>query len=330
MEKTLRGALGIETVRDLFDRRAEVFYLFKPATAHFLMRACIGYSESGESMSVEGANSEHDADSNEMVHRKGISHERTFTPMSDWVGLCCKLEGITHSLVQELKERNLRPKTITLKVKLANFDIVTKTASREVAFFQHGNIRQSSRDLMDVVHKLLKDAKKSYLSNHTGDSFAVRLLGVRCSNFQVAKDNQVSLDRNCGKTSPVAKMGEERVLSPLRCNNHLGIVNPYKTSPKRGDDGARCTSDGKPTSSSSPLHGSSASNNESGSTNVFECPICAVSFTDKQDNTAINAHVDACLNASTVKRLAKEETLVAKLKEEKSKKKRRLADFFNS
>ncbi|KAL7519717.1 hypothetical protein ACHAWX_004474 [Stephanocyclus meneghinianus] len=329
MEKTLRGALGIETVRDLYQRRAEVFYLFQPTTAQFLMRACIGYSENGES--GEGAHSENDADSNEVAQRKGISHERTFSPMSDWVGLCCKLEDITHALVQDLKERNLRPKTITLKVKLANFDIVTKTASREVAFFQYGNIRQSSHDLMDTVHKLLKDAKKSYLAHHAVDAFAVRLLGVRCSNFQVAKDNQVSLDRYRGMTSPVPKMGEEQAASPMRCNNNpVVVVNPYKTSPKRGDYGAQSNVDRNRTSNKSPLRNSSSSNIDVESANVFECPVCAVSFTNKQDNSAINAHVDACLNASTVKQLAKEETLFAKSMEEKSRKKRRLADFFNS
>jgi hypothetical protein len=218
-----------------------------------------------------------------------------------------------------------------LKVKLANFDIVTKSASRDVAFFQHGNIRQSSHDVMDTVHKLLKDAKKSYLAHHTGDSFAIRLLGVRCSNFRVAKDNQVSLDRYRGMNSPVATMGDEQVSSPVRCdNNHVVVVNPYKTSPKRGDYGAQCNVDTSRTSSKSPLHNSSASNIESEPANIFECPICAVSFTNKQDNRAIYALVDACLNASTVKQLAKEETIFAKSKEEKLKKKRRLADFFNS
>ncbi|KAL3797709.1 hypothetical protein HJC23_000254 [Cyclotella cryptica] len=340
MEKTLRGVLNIETVRDLYDRRAEVYYLFKPATAQFLMKACIGYSENGASLLSSSSGGEGAAKTleketdhhHERIHRKGISHERTFPAMSDWVGLCCKLEGITHSLIQDLKkERNLRPKTITLKVKLANFDIVTKTASREVAFFQQGNdSRQSSQDLLDTVHKLLKEAKKSYLTHHSGDSFSVRLLGVRCSNFQVAKDNQVSLDRYRGMMSPATTMGEGDALSPLRCNNSRSVINPYKNSPKRGDYGTRCNTDRNRTVSTSPVKDSSASTIDSISTNFFECPICAVPFTNKQDNAAINAHVDACLNASTVKKLAKEETMFAKSKEEKVKKKRRLADFFNS
>ena len=47
------------------------------------------------------------------------------------------------------------------------------------------------------------------------------------------------------------------------------------------------------------------------------------------DDSAINAHIDSCLNASNVPQLAKEETTFADLKDDKSKK-RSLADYFNS
>lgn len=48
------------------------------------------------------------------------------------------------------------------------------------------------------------------------------------------------------------------------------------------------------------------------------------------DDSAINAHVDSCPNASTVNQLAKEEKTFADLKDEKSKKERSFADYFNS
>jgi transcription elongation factor Elf1 len=74
--------------------------------------------------------------------------------------------------------------------------------------------------------------------------------------------------------------------------------------------------------------------NSSGSTEteVLICPICGTSIQSisSNDNNAINAHIDACLNAKTVKQLAQEETLYADLKGGKPKKKRSLADFFNT
>ncbi len=62
----------------------------------------------------------------EAFQRKGISHERTFAPISSWSDLCNKLETIMLSLVQDLRDRNLMPQTDTLnlKVKLASFDIL--------------------------------------------------------------------------------------------------------------------------------------------------------------------------------------------------------------
>ncbi|KAL7528374.1 hypothetical protein ACHAXR_002412 [Thalassiosira sp. AJA248-18] len=201
MEKSLRGACGIETVKDLYDKRAEVYLLFKPATFQFLMRASIGYAEGKHRES----NEDDGDDTEEALNRKGISHERTFSPTNSWSDMCNRLEGITLSLVQDMREKSLRPKTITLKVKLANFDILTRATTRDVALFQNcSNHRQSSQDLVDIIINLLKEAKREFENGggaankakkmavstaKTGSPlFSVRLLGVRCSNFQLGKD----------------------------------------------------------------------------------------------------------------------------------------------
>lgn len=319
MEKTLLGSLGIETVHDLYEKRAEVYHLFQPATAQFLMRVSIGYSDSGAS---DETNEDDDSED-----RKGISHERTFSPVSDWTDLCTRVESITRSLIRELKEKNLRPRTMTLKVKLANFNVLSKTASREVAFFQPGNMQQSSPDLVNTVLKLLKEAKTSYMSSHNNDSFSVRLLGVRCSNFQTAKDNQMSLDRYCHKSmspSPAVQSLDNRILCTAS-NNSPVIVNPYKTSPKRSKGSTSPTYN---TALKSTLPNGS-DDITADSAKIVQCPICGLSL-QNSDDSAINTHIDSCLNASTVKQLAKEETMFADAKDEKSKKKRSLADYFNS
>ena len=314
MEKTLRGALGIETVQDLYNKRAQVFHLFKPATAQFLMRASIGYSES--TMNTN------DDDEEESVNRKGISHERTFSPISDWPELCAKAKTITQSLVQDLKERRLRPKTITVKVKLTNFDLISKTASREIAFFQPENMQQSSTNVLNMVLKLLKDLRSSHLTD-SGNSFAVRLLGVRCSNFQVAKDTQISLDRYCADMHPnaPAKKHPNEMINPGSSNVPCALINPYKYTSST------------PIKRNSISHTNSLSNNariiKSDDEKDVSCPICG-QLLGGNDNNAINVHIDSCLNAPTVKQLAKEETKLAELTyDKKPKKKTRLADFFN-
>jgi len=210
--------------------------------------------------------------------RKGISHERTFTPTSSWSEMCTKLEAITYSLVKDLTERDLKPKTISLNIKLANFEVLSKAMTRAVAFFSHGYNSRESRDLVDVVVKLLKEAKRTYQEKATkksekilsikpggvdgggkqnsfkdennkggGETFCVRLLGVRCSNFQFEKDNQSLLHRFCkadkDNTTLTNSKSEEPTLQPdgvtskPELNNSISNsrnntplrVNPYRS-----------------------------------------------------------------------------------------------------
>lgn len=292
MEKTLFGACGIETVKDLFDARADVQFLFKEATANFLLRASIGYSDPNKHR--EDADDE--SGGGDALQRKGISHERTFTPTSSWPELCNKLCNITQSLVEDLRQRNLMPKTITLKVKLASFDIITRAVTRNVAlsFDQNSTQSASAQDLVDITVTLLKEAKAK-----TGKSgFSVRLLGVRCSNFQLEKETQFSMDRYCQKTTAPLPTG-----------------NPY-ASPKRNTK----VDSTKPLAS---IQKEAAS--ETPPSNHVYCPMCNKSFLADQ-NDAINQHIDACLNASTVRELCREENVCAD--ERAKKKKKRINDFF--
>lgn len=373
MEKTLRAVFGIETVRDLYEKRAEVYFSFKKASATFLMRACIGYAEGmhhggGSTTNEEGGGTEQEA-----LHRKGISHERTFSPTSSWSDMCTRLEGITLSLVHDLRERKLKPKTITLKVKLANFDILSRATTRAVALFQNCNDRQSARDLVNIVVNLLKEAKRDYeyggggkkgkiasssasVPNSGPSPFSLRLLGVRCSNFQLERDNQSSLDQY--RTRTVGQLDDDADILPddlkeTRDNDRLAVKNPYSPrvknpyciSPKAMARSENALVDQTKISDTSskralytshgPKHGIGTMPPETSgvkkimSSRQIQCPICQKHFQSNQhDNAEINAHIDACLNAMTVKHLAKEETRCADARTRK--KKRRLADFFTS
>ena len=310
MEKTLYGVCGIEKVKDLFDKRAEIQYLFKPATANFLLRASIGYSDCNKHRedSVEEAD-------DEAIHRKGISHERTFAPISSWSDLCNRLEMITLSLVQDLRERNLMPKTVTLKVKLATFDILTRAVTRNTAFVfdQNSTLSSSPQDLVDIAVNLLKEAKRDRYKMNKG-RFTVRLLGVRCSNFQLHKETQFSLDKFRQKASQPPP-----------------ILNPY-ASPKREVVAAN-SNEVVAANSTNCLAKISHPKEEAKDApprnlGKTSCPMCNRIFPSDQ-NHALNAHIDSCLNASTVRELCKEETVSAD-ERAKKKQKRTLNDFFTA
>jgi hypothetical protein len=331
MEKMLRGVSNIETVKDLYDRRAEIYFLFKPASANFLMRASIGFSE--ESERLESAEEEN-GDMEETLHRKGISHERTFSPTSSWSNLCTNLEKITLCLIRDLRERNLRPKTITLKVKLDNFDMLTRATTRDIALFQNCNHSQSCQGLVDIVINLLKEAKREHehggaanktkiatAAPKTGSPFSVRLLGVRCSNFQPHEDTQQSLHRYG------AARNQDCAAKPraLRDNKNSPVKNPY-LSPKSTKIRRDNVETKRPLDELiyTTKQGQAASTDKQ-----LQCPLCRVGFPNNEDgNALLNAHIDECLNATTVKQLANEETACADGR--KKCKKCRLTDFFGS
>ena len=297
MEKTLYGVCGIETVKDLYDNRAEIQFLFKPKSANFLLRASIGYSDCNKHR--EGPAEEED---DETLHRKGISHERTFAPISNWSDFCNKLEGITLSLVQDLRARSLMPKTVTLKVKLSSFEILTRAVTRNVAFVFDQNSAQSSspQDLVNVAVNLLKEAKRDREKMNKGERFTVRLLGVRCSNFQLHKETQFSLDRYRQKTCQSPPINNPYA-SPKR-----EVVAAYTKTPPKGE----------------------AKNASTSNVGQISCPMCDRTFPSDQ-NHALNTHIDSCLNAVTVRELCKEETVSAD-ERGKKKQKRTLNDFFTT
>ena len=165
-EKIL-NAFGIKTVQQLHDERAVIRLLFKPASAGFLLRASIGWSNSDPS-EVE----------KEPSVQKGISRERTFQPGKSWDEEKSKLEEITQSLAEDMKKKDIRAHTITLKVKLHTFDVLSRSKS-----MIKGVYLQSANIMAPIAAQMLADLRMQ----HKG-TFSVRLLGVRCSNFQGEND----------------------------------------------------------------------------------------------------------------------------------------------
>ena len=341
MEKTLRGVLNIETVFDLYNKRADIYFLYKPASANFLLRASIGYSDDHHNSTTDNDDDNNDKNTtNEAMNRKGMSHERTFSPTSCWSTLCTNLEKIATCLANDLREKNLRPKTITLKVKLDTFDILTRAMTRDVALFQTCNQFESCQTLVDIAIGLLKEAKREHeqcgpatkkpksansVSQKTLKPFSIRLLGVRCSNFQLHDDMQQSLhrygtatwvERDCVvQTRPTAPTHDtDSTTRPVMRNPYL---SPLSNS--RQDNDSKLKQYERINT-----HGIVEINNEQ-----VNCPMCQVSFPNNDNgNTSLNAHIDECLNLATVKQLVNEEIMCAN--EKVKNKKRRLTDFFAS
>ena len=219
-EKTL-AAFGISTVRDLYDQRGLVNALFRSKTSRFLLRASVGCDSSSsndpgdddDDLCGEG---NEDPSSGSHLSQKGISRERTFGAEGSWTELNIRLEDISRKLSQDMVRKNVWARTVTVKVKLHTFDVLSKARS-----MQRGVFIQAPEELATVATELLKEVRSDYKKkNEPNESkrkhvagcdhpqnrnevpnindstkiykpFTCRLLGIRCSNL-IQGDSQTN------------------------------------------------------------------------------------------------------------------------------------------
>lgn len=300
IEKMLH-ALGVITVEDLYQQRAAVHICFKPATAKFLLRAAVGCSSAGEAKD-DGAD-------DEGVGRKGISRERTFASGRSWSEITDMLEKIARKLAEDMRFKNLWARTITLKVKLHTFDVMSRSRT-----LLRGDCAQHPDELVLISSELLKEVKQQF----KGATFSVRLLGIRCSNFQGEQERSDTCQMNIKQyflNGNGAKGSNSRSMIPLVCEGkQQDIVFPLRTLTRGNTNG--CRKGPHDVLLTNGIQDVPMSND------TVHCPMCGKSF-DANNNAGLNMHVDDCLNRSAVQAAAREETLLAQ-----PRKKQRLTDFF--
>jgi hypothetical protein len=172
---------------------------------------------------------------------------------------------------------------------------------------------QEPDDMVKLATELVLELKK----HHKGETFSVRLLGVRCSNFQREDEraddaNQMNMDQFLcsprkegtkraasttilGHASTTDKSSQRQLPAPMKSAQHATIVQTtahYTAQQEASENPA--------------------------------CPMCGQVIRE-QDNDAVNRHIDTCLNSSAVRQAIQEESLAATRDRVK---KRRLTDFF--
>ncbi|KAK9711333.1 hypothetical protein K7432_007912 [Basidiobolus ranarum] len=109
-EKVL-NALGVHTCKDIYEKQTTIFKLFSPITFEFLLRVSLGIG----SVNVSSEST-----------RKSISVERTFPEINTLPKLQSKLDELTVNLAQDMDDENIEGKTVTLKIKTVNFEVLTR------------------------------------------------------------------------------------------------------------------------------------------------------------------------------------------------------------
>jgi len=160
-ERVLEAVFGIKCCGDILPHLDELYCLHSTLSFNFFLRTGLGIGGEGMPEAAEG------------VGRKGISVERTFGTKHTEPELTAKLDEIVHSLSKQMKEKELRGRTVTLKIKDAAF--VIRTRARTLSSYTN-----SEEIIMRTVRSLL--APELAHCKKVG----VRLLGVRLSSFSVS------------------------------------------------------------------------------------------------------------------------------------------------
>lgn len=331
---------GIATVQQLYDERALVRFLFKSATAKFLLRASLGgFGGSFDEENPEENDAKKSVTNN--LNRKGISRERTFRPGDTWSEINNRLEDIARMLAKDMEKENVFARTVSLKVKLSTFDVFQRSRTVDA-----GTALQKGDDLMlhatEMLHELRKEQK--------GNKFALRLLGVRCSNLMdSAEVSSHAANQRCmakflaGFTTTPSKSQtstsgndmvspRKRVLSPkpVQCNASSSKspgpflkTNTLKGVPPKGLSLSIQPSQAKPKEE--------AQNKPRPAGQSAHCPICNKQILADSSNAlnhTLNEHIDSCLNAPAIRQAVQEET--KRSDHQEPTKKRRLTDFFSA
>lgn len=173
-EQLLNG-LNMFTCGDLWENRGVINLLFKPATVSFLLAVSLGVGNSWFSVSADSADQ----------NQKSISSERTFSGSSSNIepklchSLCLDLE-------RELISKDLKAHTVTLKIKTVDFQVKTRAV----------RLRTATNE-SDIIFETAWSIYKSYANEIKG--LAIRLLGVRLSNFQSSVEDTEELQTDASK-----------------------------------------------------------------------------------------------------------------------------------
>lgn len=125
-EKLLTDAFHVNTVKELFEQRYLIHHLCTPNLAHYLLRSSLGVQPKIGFFETDQAG------------RKSISVERTFGEITVKAQMYEKCHTICHNLAKQMKEKDLRGKTITLKLKSTNFEVKNKQVTVQRAIGQDG------------------------------------------------------------------------------------------------------------------------------------------------------------------------------------------------
>lgn len=130
-ETLLRGVFGATVCADVWKNAAEIFLLFG---SFFIVETAYGCTLPSSSASASSASAAMRSS------RKSMSCERTFSASNDRIVLYDELHALCRTLAADLQAAGLRGKTVTLKAKSQDFDVISRSCTLAHATNDAGEI----------------------------------------------------------------------------------------------------------------------------------------------------------------------------------------------
>lgn len=151
-------ALGITQCSDLMDKRGLLRLLFSDTSYHSFMSIALGLGHTTLSSWNERS-------------RKSISNETTFKGTSDRAALIKITESLCQDLAEEMEQKDIVGKVVTLKLKTVNFKIRSRAQTLSTPTSSFEALFSSARRIL--LHEM----------NTNEGPLSLRLIGVRMSSL---------------------------------------------------------------------------------------------------------------------------------------------------
>lgn len=130
-EKIL-NEIGVFTCSDILKHARKLYSFFKPKMVEFFLKSAIGISKTTKKNSEQ----------------KSFSVDRFFRPTSDRDDLNQRCYQVCFILSQKVGEKNFEGKTITIKLKKANHDLIVRSKTLEKFVFDMDGILPVAMEMM--------------------------------------------------------------------------------------------------------------------------------------------------------------------------------------
>lgn len=284
MEQQLQ-ALDITVCSQLMDKRGLLKLLFSETNQYYFLSIALGLGHSTLSAWTE-------------KDRKSISTETTFKGTSDRATLFKLSADLCHELAEEMQQKDIVGKVLTLKLKTTDFQIRTRAQTLSEA-------TRCSEVMAAGIKRLLQHEMNAA---PTDQPLSLRLIGVRMSSL--ASSSEAGQRRQATLTQMFSQSVQPKAATSSA--THCDSQEPHQSHKKAPERNALSQlensvdinvsmkeektkySQRKVTSIEQFLSKSKAAKEPTTRTEVYECSVCE-ELVNVESLEEFNKHLDTCL-----------------------------------